>query len=150
MFKNSIVIAAYTKIGSILRNKNRKIQRDRLFFAGGAGSIRGYGYQKVGQVNDDKRPYGGESLFEMGIEPRLRVTEDVGLVAFLEGGNVYSSKMPHFFKKPLFGYGVGMRYYTPLGPIRLDLAFPTKRRKTSNNKRIDSMFNIYISIGQAF
>jgi translocation and assembly module TamA len=150
MFKTSMVIAVYTKVGSILRNKNRKIPRDKLFFAGGSGSIRGYGYQKVGKITDDKRPYGGESLFEVGIEPRVRITEDIGLVTFLEGGNVYSSKMPQFFKKPLFGYGIGMRYYTPLGPIRLDLAFPTKRRKNSNNRRVDSMFNIYISIGQAF
>ncbi len=149
-FKNSAVIAIYSKFGSIFRNRSHKVPRDKLFFSGGANSVRGYGYQKIGEINDNKKPLGGESVFEIGVEPRFRVSDNVGIVAFWEGGNVYSSNMPHPWKKMLFGYGFGIRYYTPLGPIRLDLAFPTKRRKTSSGKKIDSMFNVYISIGQAF
>ncbi|MDR1390769.1 MAG: BamA/TamA family outer membrane protein [Holosporales bacterium] len=149
-FKSSPVIAIFSKIGAIFRDKNHKIPRDKLFFSGGANSVRGYGYQKIGEVDDKKRPLGGESVFEIGIEPRFKISEDVGLVIFFEGGTVCSSKVPHPFKKMLFGYGIGVRYYTPLAPIRLDLAFPTKRRKTQSGKRIDSMFNLYISIGQAF
>lgn len=149
-FKNSMVLAIYSKFGSIFRNKNHKVPRDKLFFSGGANSVRGYGYQKIGEVNDDKKPLGGESVFEIGIEPRFRISDDVGLVAFWEGGNVYASNIARPWKKLLFGYGVGVRYYTPLGPIRLDVAFPTKRRKTASGKMIDSLFNVYISIGQAF
>jgi translocation and assembly module TamA len=147
---NTVTIAAYTKIGSILRSKKHVIPRDKLLFAGGANSVRGYGYQKVGTVNEDKKPIGGESVFEAGIEPRFRISDDVGVVVFLEGGNVCSSKLPHPFKKMMFGYGIGARYYTLLGPIRVDLALPTRRRRTAAGKRIDPAFNIYISIGQAF
>lgn len=150
LFKNNIVFAAYSKFGSIFRNKNHKIPRDRFFFSGGANSIRGYGYQKVGIVNDKKVPMGGESVFEFGLEPRFKLSDDLGLIAFLEGGNVYSSKVPNPLKKLFFGYGIGVRYYTPLGPIRLDIAFPTAKRKTKAGKKIDSLFNIYISVGQAF
>jgi translocation and assembly module TamA len=137
-------------MGSILRNKKHIVPRDKLFFAGGNNSVRGYEYQMLGEVNDKKKPKGGESLFEVGIEPRLRISDDIGVVAFFEGGNVYSSNTPKPLKKLLFGYGVGGRYYTPLGPIRLDVAFPTKLRKTKSGKRIDSRFILYISVGQAF
>jgi len=149
-FKNSMVFAAYSKFGSIFRNKTHKIPRDKFFFSGGANSIRGYGYQKVGPVNNNKIPLGGESVFEFGLEPRFKLSDNVGLIAFWEGGNVFSTKMPNPLKKLLFGYGMGIRYYTPLGPIRLDIALPTSRRKTTEGKKIDSLFNIYISIGQAF
>ncbi|MDR0942815.1 MAG: BamA/TamA family outer membrane protein [Holosporales bacterium] len=149
-FKNAMVISMYTKIGSILRDKKRIMPRDKFFFAGGNNSVRGYGYQMLGEFNNKKKPYGGESLFEIGVEPRLRVSDDVGLVAFFEGGNVYSSNVPKPFKKMLFGYGGGVRYYTSIAPIRLDIAFPTKLRKTKKGKRVDSRFNLYISVGQAF
>ena len=149
-FKNWVVFAAYSKFGSIFRNKNHKIPRDKFFFSGGANSIRGYGYQKVGPVNNRKIPLGGESIFEFGLEPRFKINDDIGLIAFWEGGNVFSTKVPNPLRKLLFGYGVGVRYYTPLGPIRVDIAFPTSRRKTIEGKKIDSLFNIYISIGQAF
>ncbi|MDR0630878.1 MAG: BamA/TamA family outer membrane protein [Holosporales bacterium] len=150
VLKKPLVIAAYTRIGSVFRNKKHIVPRDKLFFSGGANSIRGYDYQKIGKVNDDKKAFGGESVFEVGIEPRLRISEDLGLVTFFEGGNVSSSNVPHLFNRMLFSYGFGIRYYTLLGPIRIDLAFPTKRRMTTNGKRIDSSFNLYISIGQAF
>ncbi|MBQ8651258.1 MAG: BamA/TamA family outer membrane protein [Alphaproteobacteria bacterium] len=149
-FKNTAVLAAYVKFGSILRANKNNVPRDKFFFAGGANSVRGYGYQKLGRITDDKKPYGGESLFEFGIEPRIKITDTIGLVSFFEGGNVYDSKAPNPMKKMLFGYGVGVRYYTMFGPVRFDIAFPTKRRHTKTNKKIDSMFNIYISVGQAF
>lgn len=148
-FKNSVVLAFYSKIGSIVRKTENVVPRDKLFFSGGANSVRGYGYQKIGEINSNKKPLGGESMFELGIEPRFRVSDNVGLAVFFEGGNVYSSNMPKLMKKIMWGYGLGMRYYTPLGPLRLDLAFPTKRRKV-DGKKVDSMFNVYISVGQAF
>jgi translocation and assembly module TamA len=150
-FRNTIIIASYVKFGSIIRNTKSLIPRDKLFFAGGANSIRGYGYQKIGEHSADNKPLGGESVFEFGIEPRYRISENFGIAIFVEGGNVYSSKLPKPFSKTMFGYGCGVRYYTPLGPIRLDLAFPVKRRKTADgSKHLDSRLNVYLSIGQAF
>ena len=162
-FRNFLVLAVYSRYGTIFRNKNHDIPRDKLFFAGGANSVRGYGYQKIGAFSDvddgDEenrnnkplgKPLGGESVFEIGVEPRIRVADNLGFVAFLEGGNVYSKKMANPLRKLLFGYGVGIRYYTSFAPIRFDIAFPTKIRKTKKGKKVDSMFNLYISIGQAF
>ena len=96
------------------------------------------------------KPLGGDSVFEIGVEPRIRVSEKLGFVAFFEGGNVYTNKMINPLRKLLFGYGIGIRYYTSFAPIRFDIAFPTKIRKTKSGKRIDSRFNLYISVGQAF
>lgn len=159
-FKNILIVAVYSKYGSIIRNKNHKIPRDKLFFAGGANSVRGYGYQKLGNFSDiDEKnknnipigkPLGGESMFEIGIEPRFRVSDSLGFVTFLEGGNVYTKKITSPLKKLLFGYGIGMRYYTSLALIRFDIALPTKIRKTKNGKHVDSRYNLYLSAGQAF
>lgn len=149
-YNNTVVIACYSRIGSLLTSKRNTMPRDKLFFGGGANSIRGYGQYLLGNVNDDKKPLGGESVFEVGVEPRIKVSEKIGFVTFIEGGNVYNTRIPKMSKKLMWGGGFGVRYYTPLGPIRLDLAFPFKRRKTSEKKNIDSMFNIYLSIGQAF
>ncbi|MDR0695763.1 MAG: BamA/TamA family outer membrane protein [Holosporales bacterium] len=149
-FQNYVVISVYGKIGTIIRNKKRKIPRDKFFFSGGNNSIRGYGYQKIGPINDQKKPYGGESVFEIGVEPRIRISDTFGIVIFCEGGNVRSSSAPNPFKHLMFGYGFGIRYYAPLGPVRVDLAFPTRKRKTSEGKLIDPPYHFYISIGQAF
>jgi translocation and assembly module TamA len=65
-------------------------------------------------------------------------------VPFLEGGNVYNSTLPDLGEKLLYGTGLGVRYYTPVGPIRFDVGIPLDRR------REDDAFQIYISIGQAF
>ena len=149
-FKNAAVLAVYSKVGAIFNNRKNKTPRDKLLFSGGANSVRGYGYQKIGEVNDRKKPLGGERVFEIGVEPRFRVSDDFGLVTFLEGGRVHSRGTKHPWKKMLFGYGFGARYYTPFGVIRGDIAFPATRRKTTTGRRIDSPFNFYISIGQAF
>ncbi|GHT88452.1 outer membrane protein assembly factor [Alphaproteobacteria bacterium] len=149
-FKRPTIIAFYTKIGSIINNEKLKTPIDRLFFAGGANSIRGYGYQKLGPFSTDGLPLGGKSSFEFGVEPRLKITDDIGAVLFVECGNVYNQRFPKLFKNALFGYGAGIRYYTPLGPIRLDIAFPAKRRRKQDGSHLDSTLNIYVSIGQSF
>ena len=150
-YDNKIVLSGYVKAGSILTSKTEYVPKDKLFFGGGANSVRGYGYQKLGIVDDDKTPIGGKSILEFGIEPRVRISENIGIVGFIESGRVFYSTIPSITsKKLLWGGGVGVRYYTPVGPIRFDIAFPFKRRKTSKGKNIDSLFNIYISIGQSF
>ena len=160
-FSNFCVLALYSKYGAIFRRKSKKIPRDKLFFAGGANSVRGYDYHKLGKFSDvDEtkendttpvgKPLGGDTLFEIGIEPRFRISENLGFVAFVEGGNVYNKEMENPLKKLLFGYGVGLRVFTSFVPIRIDIAFPVKRRKTSNGKKLDPLLNLYVSIGQAF
>ncbi len=72
-------------------------------------------------------PIGGRSSLEFGTELRYRITPTIGLVPFFDAGNVYPTNLPN--RASLFyGAGLGLRYYTAIGPIRLDLAFPIDKR----------------------
>lgn len=116
---------------------------DRLFFAGGGGSVRGYEYQSISPRDSTGELVGGRSLLEMSAEVRYRASDTLGYVAFLDGGAAGSNTEP-----PLdtlsYGAGVGVRYYTAFGPLRADIAVPL------NKEEGDADFQVYISIGQAF
>ena len=140
---NRFVVAGYAALGSIFGESLEDIPADKRFYAGGAGSVRGYGYQRAGPIDLSNVPIGGRSSLELGVELRTRITETIGLVPFVDAGNVYPTNLPnnpHLF----YGAGLGLRYYTVVGPIRLDLAFPIGKRSS------DSAIQVYISIGQAF
>jgi translocation and assembly module TamA len=138
-------LALLGKVGSIDGTKTNNIPATERFFAGGAGSIRGYKYQSVGPLNANNDPLGGNSMIEISAELRLKVTDDIGIVGFIDGGNVFSAKVPKFKEKLLYAGGFGARYYTNFGPLRADIAFPLKKRHG-----VDRSFQIYFSIGQAF
>jgi translocation and assembly module TamA len=87
---------------------------------------------------------GGRSLFQLSAELRVRVTDTIGIVPFFDAGNAYASNFPNF-SAPLYkAVGVGLRYYTAIGPIRADLAFPLEQRPGTGRVAI------YVTIGQAF
>ena len=79
------------------------------------------------------------------LELRLRWFDPFGTVFFYDFGNVFSDWVPRFDKKLLQSWGFGLRYYSMLGPLSLDVGFPVNRRKG-----IDSAFQVYVNIGQAF
>ncbi|MDR0881635.1 MAG: BamA/TamA family outer membrane protein [Candidatus Adiutrix sp.] len=114
------------------------------FYSGGGGSVRGYDYQSVGPRNAQFDPLGGVSQVEVGAETRWRFTEDMGLVAFLDGGMVYENVDDKLFQDMLWGTGLGFRYYTAIGPVRADVAFPLQRRDD------DDSWQLYLSLGQSF
>jgi translocation and assembly module TamA len=136
------VIAGRVRLGSIMGASAERIAPTRRFYAGGGGSVRGYGYQKIGPVDVTGDPAGGRSLAEFSIEARLRFG-DFGVVPFFDGGNLYSAKLPTFANLR-YGAGLGFRYYTSFGPIRVDVGTPVNRR------RGDSRVAVYVSLGQAF
>lgn len=140
----SLVLAGAVNGGALAGGESDEIPADERFYAGGGGSIRGYAYQSVGPRIEDT-PVGGRSVVEVSLEWRLKLTDRFGLVAFLDGGNAFESSYPDFSEGLLWGAGAGIRYYTPIGPFRFDIAFPLDRREG-----IDDNFQIYISIGQAF
>jgi translocation and assembly module TamA len=140
----SLVLAGALTAGVMAGADPNEIPADERFYAGGGGSIRGYPYQTVGPLVDGV-PVGGRSLATCSLELRLKLTERFGLVGFLDGGNVYESIYPDFSEPFLWGTGAGLRYYSPVGPFRLDVAFPLDRRP-----EIDDTFQIYVSLGQAF
>jgi translocation and assembly module TamA len=142
--KPHIIFAARAGLGSLVGAERDAVPADLRFYAGGGSSIRGYPYQTVGPLVDDD-PIGGRSLFEVNTELRVRVTRDIGIVGFIDGGSAFEDIAPDFSEDILWGAGLGFRYYTPIGPLRLDVAVPLQRRHG-----IDDWFQVYVSIGQAF
>src|SRR5216684_1642031 len=138
-----LVLAGFGALGSIVGASRDALPPDKRLYAGGAGSVRGYGYQRAGPLGAGEVPLGGASSLELGLELRYRITETIGVAPFIEGGNVYPTSFPNSANL-FFGGGVGFRYYTLIGPIRLDLATPFQRRSG------DNPIQFYISIGQAF
>lgn len=142
---NRVVPAVRVRAGSIIGADTLDIPITKRFFAGGGGSVRGYEYQMAGPLDADGNPIGGSSLLEAGFELRWRVTDSIGIVPFVEGGNVYDDPTPDFGEDLFWAAGLGFRYFTAAGPIRLDVAFPLNPRDG-----IDDDFQIYVSFGQAF
>lgn len=141
---DSLIVAAWGRVGSIFGDQSTDIPATKRLYGGGSGSVRAYGYQTLGPLDADGDPLGGRSQIGAGLELRGRITDELGGVVFVEGGNVYEDPWPDFSQEILWGAGFGLRYYTDLGPIRLDLAFPINPRSQ------DDFFQLYVSLGQAF
>ena len=140
------VLAARARLASIMGEERDQLPPGKRFYAGGGGSIRGYEFQMAGPLSQDATPLGGRSAAEVGLELRTRIVGPFGLVPFIEGGNVYEDTLPRLDQGDmLWGAGLGFRYYSDFGPIRLDIATPLNRRDD-----IDDAFQFYVSFGQAF
>ena len=142
-----VTIAGRSRLGTIFGAARDRIAPSRRFYAGGGGSVRGYGYQDLGPrdpvFND---PIGGRSLAEFALEARVRVNmlgDKIGIVPFIDAGNISTSSLPDFGDLR-FGAGIGIRYHTNFGPIRVDLGTPL------NPQEGDSRIAVYVSLGQAF
>jgi len=122
---------------------------DQRFYAGGSGTIRGYRYQSVGPLFPNGNPIGGTAINAGTVEFRQRFGQNFGTAVFLDAGNVSKNLSP-FNGQLKTGAGVGLRYYTPIGPIRLDVAVPLQRRSGQDVANPDDAFEIYIGLGQAF
>ena len=138
------VLAGRVAFGSISGGSIMEIPANWRFFAGGGGSVRGYEYRSIGPRDAFGRLVGGRSLFEAALEARLRVTETIGIVPFIDAGAAFDSAAPTFDAPLRFGAGIGLRYHTAIGPIRVDVATPLERR------RGEKPVALYISLGQAF
>ncbi len=148
---DTVVIAGWAHGGTIASSSIDNIAPNKRFYAGGAGSVRAYGYKLLGPLDGDRIPLGGRSILEYGLEGRFRVTDTIGFVVFAEAGSVSSQAAPDVSNQNrLWGIGAGARYYTGIGPIRLDVAMPMKRRRGVTGKAIDSGYQFYLSVGQAF
>lgn len=143
--KNERVIAALrASYGSIVGAGLRDIPSNKRFFSGGGGSVRGFGFQKAGELDVENDPIGGRSVIEVGAELRIRIGKRFGVVPFIEGGRAFRGPIPDFKKGLFWAGGLGVRYFTDFGPLRVDFAVPINRRSA------DDRFQFYISIGQAF
>ncbi len=137
-----IVMAGRVRLGSTFGADRFDIAPSRRFYAGGGGSVRGYGFQRIGPRDGNDDPIGGNGLAEFSLEARVRFG-DFGVVPFFDAGNVYANSVPDF-SGLRYGAGIGVRYYSSFGPLRIDVATPLNRQTG------DSRIGVYISLGQAF
>jgi translocation and assembly module TamA len=143
--EHDVVLASRGLIGTIVgADSTEELPATKRLYGGGAGSVRAYGFQKLGPVGPTGDPTGGRSQLELGTELRWRMFGDFGGAVFVEGGNVYDDELPDLNEPIRWGAGVGLRYFTDFGPIRVDVAFPI------NPRRNDDTLEFYIGLGQAF
>ena len=139
---DSLVIAGRVRAGGIFGIDRDDLAPSRRYYGGGGGSVRGYGFQRLGPFDPEGNPVGGRSLNEFAIEARYRFG-NFGIVPFFDAGNAYESSFPKGGDLR-YGAGIGGRFYTNFGPMRVDVATPLNPRDG------DGRIALYISIGQAF
>jgi translocation and assembly module TamA len=138
------VLAGRVAAGAMGGPQLDEIPANWRFYTGGGGSVRGYAYDELGPTVFWGAVVGGRSVFDASAELRVKVTDTIGVVPFFDIGNAFTSNFPTF-NEPLFSaVGLGLRYYTSVGPIRLDVAFPLERHPGTGPVAI------YVSIGQSF
>jgi translocation and assembly module TamA len=140
----NLVLAGRLSVASVFGGSIDELPADRLLYAGGGGSVRGYEFRSISPEDEDGDPTGGRSLVEGSIELRYRFLDDYGIVPFFDAGTVTEDTYPSFDDKLQYAAGLGFRYYSPIGPIRADVAVPLNPRED------DDPVAFYISIGQAF
>lgn len=139
------VLAARALVGVAQGAGEFSLPPDQRFYGGGSGTIRGYPYQQASPlIPYTNNPLGGTAIVAGGLEYRQRIGRNYGAAFFVDSGQV-SDRLKLLPTSPYIGVGAGIRYYTPIGPIRLDVAVPTKHYSTD-----DQSFQVYIGLGQAF
>lgn len=140
-----VLFATRLKLGGIEPyGSSTEVPFNVRFFAGGPGSVRGFALNRLGPRNQDGDPIGGMSLIEGSFEVRFPLFGDFGAVLFLDFGNVFLSSFTYRLGDLRYAVGPGLRYNTPVGPVRLDVGIIVDRRADEDFGRIE------FSIGQAF
>lgn len=137
-------VALWGHVGATFGGTFEDIPSTRLFYGGGLQSVRAIEYERLGTLDANNVPLGGRSILEGGVELRTRVAKNWSVVGFVEAGRSFAAEVPDFKEDLLTGGGIGLRYATPVGPLRLDLATPFDPRPS------DADLQFYIGIGQAF
>ena len=138
------VVAARGRAAAVIAEDLASVPATRRLYAGGGGSVRGYAKSSIGPLEPDGTPSGGRSVLEAEAELRVRVGDNFGLVVFVAAGLVSANTVPDDSDEVQAAAGIGLRYFSPAGPIRLDLAAPLNARAR------DDSAAVYVSIGQAF
>lgn len=139
-----LVFAGRVQGGSILGASITGVPNDYRFYSGGGGTVRGQDYQSLGVTLPGGIDSGGRSYLGLSAEARVGVTEKIGVVAFADWATVSEDSLPGSGGNSHAGAGLGLRYFTPIGPIRLDVATPVSGGGSGSNVKI------YVGIGQAF
>ncbi|TKW66803.1 MAG: outer membrane protein assembly factor [Paracoccus denitrificans] len=145
-----LTFAARARAGTVLGPDIIETPPDYLFFSGGGGSVRGQPYESLGfdiplQDTGDEAYVGGQSIVNVSLEARYQVREKIGAVVFVDGGQIWKDGGWQGENKSQSGAGIGVRYDTPIGPIRFDVATPVEPRDDDESK-----VQLYLGLGQAF
>ncbi len=138
-----VTLAGRLQFGSIISAPIGSVPNDWRFYSGGSGTVRGQDYQSLDVIVDGNNS-GGRSFVGLSAEARVGITEAISVVGFADWGYVGLNSLPDNTGGSHAGAGLGVRYDTGLGPIRLDVAVPV----AGDTDGAD--YHIYIGIGQAF
>jgi translocation and assembly module TamA len=142
------ILAVRGSVGQLFGTEALDVPISQRFFAGGGGSVRGYDFQSIGpRQPGSRRSTGGSSLLDGSVEWRQRFGANWGAVAFVDAGRVGGgggSGQPSDRAAWRVGAGLGARYYTAIGPVRVDFALPLVKQPSSQG------YGLYIGIGHAF
>ena len=141
--REGLVFATRAQIGNILGASLAGLPPEMMFFSGGAGTVRGHGYQSLGVVLAPGVKLGGRSFAAVSAELRAALRGPWSVVGFADAGFVGRDSDWDDPGNTHAGAGLGLRYETGLGPIRVDLATPL-------DSDAGRRFELYIGIGQAF
>ncbi len=147
------VLASRLEFGNIrpVGNDPKNVPFAKKFFLGGATSIRGWGRYEVSPLSEGL-PIGGNSMFAISEELRATLRGKLGGVLFLDAGNVWAESFGFKLGDLLYAVGPGLRYQTPIGPIRFDVGYqlnPVPELLVNGNPQT-RRFRFHFSIGQAF
>lgn len=143
--KDFLVLAQQITFDSIISNGLEAVAVPKRILGGSDTQLRGYRYHTVSPLKHHRKPIGGRSGVFYTFEPRFRLSQSIGIVPFFDMGSVSLTSLPKWDEKWYKSVGIGFRYFTFLGPLRFDVAFPLDRRP-----EIDSFYRILVSIGQTF
>ncbi|MBN9432527.1 MAG: outer membrane protein assembly factor [Bosea sp.] len=138
------ILAARIAAGSIMGAELFDVPPQRRFYVGGGGTLRGFNYQSQSPHNEEGDIVGGLSYVAASAEARIKITDTIGLVPFVDAGAASAGTTPEFNDIGV-GVGLGLRYYTAIGPVRLDVAVPV-----ANESDDQAGYGVYLSLGQAF
>lgn len=139
---SNVVLAGRARFAAISGTRLGEIAPSRRNYAGGGGSVRGYGFQRIGPRDPNGDPIGGRGLAEFSLEARVRFGP-FGVVPFIDAGSVTTDQFPDLSDLQ-YGVGIGLRYYSDFGPIRIDIGTPL------NPGPGDGPIAVAVSLGQAF
>ena len=141
---DNVTFAVRGQLGSLVGPALDVSPADFLFYSGGGGTVRGADYQSLGVTLPDGQETGGRSFLGLSAEIRLRTSGAFGYVGFIDAGYIGEEEFPDGSGEWQSGAGIGLRYATPIGPIRVDVAVPTSGPDDGNS------FQVYVGIGQSF
>ncbi|MFV0377560.1 MAG: outer membrane protein assembly factor [Mangrovibacterium sp.] len=137
-----LVLASRLMLGTSISKSTGFIPTEDRFYAGGSNSVRGWQHSMLGPVSGDGVPLGGKSVLQGSLELRIPLVWKLSVVTFIDFGNVWADRLHYHLHELNYASGGGLRFDTPIGPVRFDVGLPVWNEKRSPE--------FFISVGQAF